>query len=90
MSFGTGHHSLEPDSFERNFGLRVVLNAVARSNLRSVDVATLDATTFQKRIQASPRNVPPKDRSYRRVEAGRGGATEKTSLPNFARLEKHL
>ncbi|MEY9538067.1 uncharacterized protein (TIGR04141 family) [Bradyrhizobium diazoefficiens] len=53
LSFGTGHHSLEPDSFERNFGLRVVLNAVARSNLRSVDVATLDATTFQKRIQAS-------------------------------------
>jgi uncharacterized protein (TIGR04141 family) len=49
LSFGTGHHSLEPDSFERNFGLRVVLNAVARSNLRSVDVATLDATTFQKR-----------------------------------------
>ena len=45
LSFGTGHHSLEPDSFERNFGLRVVLNAVARSNLRSVDVATLDATT---------------------------------------------
>ena len=53
LSFGTGHHSLEADSFERNFGLRVVLNAVARSNLRSVDVATLDATTFQKRIQAS-------------------------------------
>jgi uncharacterized protein (TIGR04141 family) len=53
LSFGTGHHSLDPDSFERNFGLRVVLNAVARSNLRSVDVATLDATTFQTRIQAS-------------------------------------
>jgi uncharacterized protein (TIGR04141 family) len=44
---------LSRDSFERNFGLRVVLNAVARSNLRSVDVAALDATTFQKRIQAS-------------------------------------
>ena len=53
LSFGTGHLFLDPDAFERSFGLRVVLNAVARSNLRSVDVATLDATTFQKRVQAS-------------------------------------
>jgi uncharacterized protein (TIGR04141 family) len=53
LTFGTGHHSLDPDAFERSFGLKVVLNAVARSNLRSMDIATLDATTFQKRIQAS-------------------------------------
>jgi uncharacterized protein (TIGR04141 family) len=53
LTFGTAHHALDPDAFERNFGLRVVLNAVARSNLRNLDVATLDATTFLKRIQAS-------------------------------------
>jgi hypothetical protein len=53
LTFGTGHHSLDPDAFERSFGLKVVLNAVARSNLRSLDIATLDATTFLKRIQAS-------------------------------------
>jgi uncharacterized protein (TIGR04141 family) len=53
VTFGSAHHSLDPDAFERNFGLRVVLNSVARSNLRSIDIATLDATTFQKRIQAS-------------------------------------
>ena len=53
LAFGTGHHSLDPDAFERNFGLRVVLNSVSRSSLRSLDVAILDATTFQKRIQAS-------------------------------------
>jgi uncharacterized protein (TIGR04141 family) len=53
LTFGTGHHSLDPDAFERSFGLKVVLNAVARSNLRSLDTATLDATTFQRRIQAS-------------------------------------
>jgi uncharacterized protein (TIGR04141 family) len=53
VSFGTGHHALNPDAVERGFGLRVVLNAVARSGLRSLDVATLDATTFLKRIQAS-------------------------------------
>ena len=53
LSFGTGHLFLDPDAFERSFGLRTVLNAVARSNLRGLDIATLDATTFQKRIQAS-------------------------------------
>ena len=53
LTFGTGHHALNPNSFERNFGLRTVLNSVPRSNLRSVDIAVLDATTFQKRIQAS-------------------------------------
>jgi uncharacterized protein (TIGR04141 family) len=53
IAFGTGHHALDPDAFERGFGLRVVLNSVARSNLRSMDIATLDATTFLKRVQAS-------------------------------------
>jgi uncharacterized protein (TIGR04141 family) len=53
LAFGTGHHSLDPDAFERGFGLRVVLNAVARSSLRSLDIATLDATTFLRRVQAS-------------------------------------
>ncbi len=53
ISFGTGHHALNPDAFERGFGLRVVLNSVARSSLRSMDIATLDATTFLKRVQAS-------------------------------------
>ena len=52
-SFGTAHHSLDPEAFERSFGLRVVLNSVSRANLRSLDTATLDATTIQRRIQAS-------------------------------------
>lgn len=53
LTFGTGHHALDLDAFERGFGLRVVLNSVARSSLRSMDIATLDATTFLRRIQAS-------------------------------------
>lgn len=53
LTFGTGHHALDPDAFERGFGLRVVLNSVVRSRLRSLDTATLDATTFLRRIQAS-------------------------------------
>ena len=53
ITFGTAHHALQPNAFERNFGLRVTLNSVARSDLRNLDIATLDATSFQKRIQAS-------------------------------------
>ena len=53
LAFGGGHLALAPDAFVRNFGLRVTLNCVARDALRSLDVATLDSTTIQKRIQAS-------------------------------------
>src|SRR5690606_38959288 len=53
LAFGGGHLALDPDAFVRNFGLRVTLNCVARGALRNVDVATLDSTTIQKRIQAS-------------------------------------
>lgn len=56
LSFGGGHHSLDPAAFERNFGLRTALNCISDSNLRNLDVATLDATSFQKRIQASRRS----------------------------------
>ncbi|MBY3246014.1 TIGR04141 family sporadically distributed protein [Rhizobium laguerreae] len=53
LTFGSGHHALEPAACERNFGLRVAINSIGKTNLRSVDVATLDATTFQRRIQSS-------------------------------------
>lgn len=53
IAFGTGHLALDADAFERNFGLKVALNSVARGNLKSLDVATLEATSFQKRIQAT-------------------------------------
>lgn len=53
LTFGNAHHSLVDDAFERRFGLKVVLNSVARSNLRSLDMATLDATTILRRVQAS-------------------------------------
>ncbi|MNR96985.1 hypothetical protein D3C72_281480 [compost metagenome] len=53
LAFGGGHLALDPDAFVRNFGLRVTLNSVARGALRNLDVATLDSTTIQKRIQAS-------------------------------------
>ena len=53
VCFGTVHLALNDDVFERQFGLKVALNAVPRSGLRTLDVATPDAVTFQRRIQAS-------------------------------------
>jgi uncharacterized protein (TIGR04141 family) len=53
LCFGAGHFLIDPARIERNFGLKVVLNRVSRRNLRSLDSATLDATVFQRRTQAS-------------------------------------
>jgi len=53
LCFGGGHFLIDPAKIERNFGLKVVLNTVSRRNLRSLDSTTLDATTFQRRTQAS-------------------------------------
>ncbi len=53
LCFGGGHFLVDPTKIERNFGLKVVLNTVSRRNLRSLDSATLDATVFQRRTQAS-------------------------------------
>ena len=53
ISFGQGHHMLDDDAIERGFGLKVVLNTVARDRLRTLDSATLDSTIMQRRVQAS-------------------------------------
>lgn len=53
LCFGQGHHSLDEDAIQRGFGLRVVLNSVSRTGLRTLDSATLDTTVMQRRVQAS-------------------------------------
>lgn len=53
VCFGHIHIALDDDAFERQFGLRVTLNTVPRGSLRTLDLATPDAVTFQKRVQAS-------------------------------------
>ncbi len=53
VCFGHAHMVMNTHHFENNFGLKVTLNKVARGNLRTIDSATPDATTFQRRIQAS-------------------------------------
>ncbi len=53
VCFGHVHVALNDDAFERQFGLRVTLSTVPRGQLRTLDLATPDAVTFQKRVQAS-------------------------------------
>lgn len=53
LTFGYGKSLLQPDCYEENFGLRVVLNSVDPDKLRSVDVQSLDAVPLNRRSQSS-------------------------------------
>ncbi|EJM67012.1 sporadically distributed protein, TIGR04141 family [Pseudomonas sp. GM50] len=53
LCFGHAHITLNDDAFVPHFGLKVALNSVPRDGLRTLDLATPDAVTFQKRVQAS-------------------------------------
>jgi len=59
LTFGYGRSLLEPDAVEPMFGLKVVVNRVDPDKLRSLDVKTFQATTFQVRQQAA--GVTPLD-----------------------------
>ena len=56
VSFGLGHVKLDPDAFEQDFGLRVVLNTVAPDKLRSADIRTPDENTTTRRTQTARRS----------------------------------
>lgn len=56
FTFGTGRFSLDTRSYERDFGLRVALNAVDPQSLRSVDMQTIEELTLLRRVQASRRS----------------------------------
>ena len=53
IAFGQGRHLLDPDSYEQDFGLRIVLNTVEPDRIRSVDARTIDESTMHTRIAAS-------------------------------------
>jgi uncharacterized protein (TIGR04141 family) len=57
VTFGYGRNLLDPVTFERDFGLKVVLNTVAPDQLKSVDARTFEDLTVHTRrdvSQASP------------------------------------
>ncbi|UXH46442.1 TIGR04141 family sporadically distributed protein [Rossellomorea vietnamensis] len=51
--FGHGKHMLKPESYERGFGFKVVLNNCEVSKLKSIDSSTIDTVTVQSRTQTS-------------------------------------
>lgn len=53
VAFGMGRHMLNPDSYERDFGLRVVVNAVDAARLRSVDARSFEELTVHTRRDLS-------------------------------------
>jgi uncharacterized protein (TIGR04141 family) len=53
LAFGYGRSLLDPDSYERDFGLRVVLNTVDPEALRSIDVRNVEELTVTTRRQTS-------------------------------------
>lgn len=53
LTFGTGHHLVKSDVFERDFGLRVTLNSVDPDKLRSLDKASYEDNPLNSRTQSA-------------------------------------
>lgn len=53
LTFGYGRHLLEPEVLEQDFGLKVVLNTVEPTQLKSVDARTIDELTVHTRRDVS-------------------------------------
>lgn len=53
LAFGHGRHLLRDDAVEERFGLKIVLNSVAKDSLRSIDKITLGSVPKQSREQIS-------------------------------------
>jgi uncharacterized protein (TIGR04141 family) len=53
VTFGHGRHILDADAWEERFGLRVALNSIGESNVRSIDKRTFDSISRHSREQAS-------------------------------------
>ncbi len=53
MTFGQGRHLVKPESYVHDFGLRVVLNVVEPSRLKSVDARTIDELTIHTQLDIS-------------------------------------
>lgn len=53
ISFGSGHHKINKESIERDFGLRVTINSVDPNKLRSLDKSNYQDTPLNTRSQSS-------------------------------------
>ncbi len=58
LTFGYGRWLLKPDSFVRDFGLKVVLNTVDPDRLRSVELRVIEDIVISRRTDASRASSP--------------------------------
>ncbi len=86
VCFGQGHHAIETDRMERQFGMRVVLNCVARDKLREMNSASLDATVIQRNTQASRES----DLADFGLDTNRDLLRLASGIPNDAALAKAM
>lgn len=60
LTFGQGRYLLKPICWEDRFGLRVALNSIGASSVRSIDKHTLDTVGLHSRVQVS-KGAPPSE-----------------------------
>lgn len=53
LTFGHARHLLKPDSFERDFGLRVVVNRVSKENIRGITLQAFKETSVKRQEEAA-------------------------------------
>lgn len=53
ITFGQGRYLLKPGCWEERFGLRVALNSIGETNIRSIDKLTFDSISRHSKEQAS-------------------------------------
>ncbi len=58
LTFGQGRYLLKPDCWEDRFGLRVALNSIGATRVRSIDKHTLDTVGLHSRVQVSKEAAP--------------------------------
>jgi uncharacterized protein (TIGR04141 family) len=53
FTFGHARHLLDPDSYERDFGLRVVVNRVSKDKIRGVSLRVFKETSVKRQEEAA-------------------------------------
>ena len=53
ITFGYGHHMVQPTVRQERFGLRTVLNTIDPERIKSIDHKKIEAVAIHSRVQAS-------------------------------------
>jgi len=87
LTFGFGRGIIKSDCFVRDFGVKVVLNAVDPSRIKSVELRAVDTMTLQTRQQASKETGLESYRVDTRQDLFRGLAGKARSEDFAVRME---